>query len=101
MNIKKGDNIIVLSGKDKNKRSKVLRVFPKTGKVLVEAVNIVKKNQKKRKEGEKGQIVSVAMPMSASAVMVVCSRCDKGSRAKFKVVNDKKLRVCAGCSSEF
>ncbi|MBI3632813.1 MAG: 50S ribosomal protein L24, partial [Candidatus Vogelbacteria bacterium] len=89
MAIKKGDNIIVLSGKDKGKKSKVLRSFPKTGKILVEAVNMVKKHMKKRKEGEKGQVVSVALPIDASNVLLFCSKCAKGSRAKTSVVNNK------------
>ena len=101
MAIKKGDNIIVLTGKDKGKKAKVLRVFPKTGKILVEAVNMVKKHLKKRKENEKGQVVSVAMPIDASNVLLFCSKCSKGSRIKTSIVNSKKLRVCFRCSSEF
>ncbi len=101
MIIKKGDNVIVLSGKDKNKKSKVLMAYPKTGKILVEAVNMTKRHQRKRKEGEKGQVVSVAMPIDASNVALFCSKCDKGSRVKVKMVADKKLMVCARRSSEF
>ncbi|MBI3631848.1 MAG: 50S ribosomal protein L24 [Candidatus Vogelbacteria bacterium] len=101
MTIKKGDNIIVLAGKDKGKKSKIVRVFPKSGKVLVEAVNVVKKHQKKRKEGEKGQVVSRPMPIDVSNVLLFCAKCDKGSRAKASIVNSKKLRVCYKCSSEF
>ena len=101
MTIKKGDNVIVLAGNDKNKKSKVLKAFPSTGKILVEAVNMAKRHQRKRKEGEKSQVVSVAMPIDASNVALFCSKCGKGSRVKFNVVNGKKLRVCARCSSEF
>ncbi len=101
MNIKKGDNVIVLAGKDKNKKSKVLRAFPKIGKVLVEAVNMTKRHQRKRKEGERGQVVSVAMPIDASNVALFCSKCGKGSRVKTKIVSGKKLLVCSRCSSEF
>lgn len=101
MLIKKGDKIIVLSGKDKNKKSKVLVAYPKTGKVLVEAVNMTKRHQRTRKEGEKGQVVSVAMPIDASSVALLCSKCDKGSRVKMKLVGGKKLLVCVRCGSEF
>lgn len=101
MTIKKGDNVIVLTGKDKNKKSKVLRAYPRTGKVLVEAVNMAKRHQRRRKEGEKSQVVSLAMPMSVSNVALFCSKCDKGSRVKINVVNGKKIRVCAKCSFEF
>ncbi len=101
MIIKKGDNVIVLAGKDRNKKSKVLRAFPKTGKVLVEAVNMVKRHQKKKKEGGKGQIVSVAMPVDASNLALFCSKCNRGSRVRAKIVNGKKLRICVRCDSEF
>ncbi len=100
MLIKKGDNIIVLTGNDKGKKSKVLKAFPATGKVLVEAVSMVKRHQRKRKEGGKGQVVSVAMPIDASNVALFCSKCNRGTRTRSKVVNDKKLRVCAKCDSE-
>jgi len=100
MTIKKGDNVVVLTGKDKGKRSKVLKVFPKTDKILVEAVNMTKKHQRKRREGEKGQVVSVAMPVDASNVLLLCSKCDRSSRIGNKVVNDKKLRICVRCKLE-
>lgn len=101
MIIKKGDNVIVLTGKDKSKKSKVLKAFPSTGKILVESVNMAKRHQRKRKQGDKGQVISVAMPIDASNVALFCSKCGKGSRVRTKIVNDKKLRVCARCDSEF
>ncbi len=101
MFIKKGNKVMVLAGKDKNKQSKVLKVFPKTGKVLVEQVNMVKRHQKKRREGDKGQVVSVAMPIDVSNVALLCGRCNLGSRVRNKTVDGKKLLVCARCDSEF
>lgn len=101
MIIKKGDNVIVLTGNDKGKQSKVLRAFPKSNKVLVEAVNMVKRHQRKRKEGDKGQVVTMAMPMHVSNVAFLCAKCNKGSRVKTKVISGKKLLVCAKCSAEF
>ncbi len=101
MNIKKGDNVIVLTGKDKGKKSKVVKAFPRDGKVLVEAVNMVKRHQRKRREGDKGQVVSVAMPVNVSSVALFCTKCDKGSRAKTKLVDGKKFLACARCSSSF
>lgn len=66
MNIKKGDNIIMLSGDDKGKSGKVVKVFPKLGKIVVEGVNTVKKHERPRKEGQRGQVVTVAMPFHVS-----------------------------------
>ena len=100
MNIKKGDNVIVVTGKDKGKKSKVLRAFPDRNLVLVEGVNQVKKHQKKRSEREKGQTITKAMPLNASNVMIFCSRCEKGTRTGSKVIDNKKVRTCAGCKSE-
>jgi large subunit ribosomal protein L24 len=68
MKIKKGDNVIVLAGRDKGKKGKVIKAFPKKNRVLVEGINKVKKHQKPRKGGEKGQVIEVAMPIQVSNV---------------------------------
>jgi large subunit ribosomal protein L24 len=68
MHVKKGDNVIVLTGRDKGKSGKVLKAFPKLNRVLVEGVNKVKKHQRPRKSGEKGQVMEVAMPIQVSNV---------------------------------
>ena len=69
MHIKKGDTVKILSGDDKGKTGKVLKVFPKEGKVIVEGANMMKKHQRPRREGEKGQTVERAVPMYASKVV--------------------------------
>ena len=66
MHIKKGNTVVILSGDDKGKTGKVLRAFPGEGKVLVEGINMTKKHQRPRKEGQKGAVVDVAMPIHAS-----------------------------------
>ncbi len=66
MNIKKGDNVIIISGDDKGKSGKVIKAIPKTGQIVVEGVNIVRKHERPRKQGQKGQVVEVAMPFYAS-----------------------------------
>lgn len=68
MHIKKGDNVIILSGDDKGKTGKVVKAFPSLGKVIVEGLNTVKKHQRPRRQGQKGQVVDVAMPIHASKV---------------------------------
>ena len=68
MHIKKGDTVKILSGDDKGKTAKVLRAFPAVGKIIVEGVNMMKKHERSRREGQKGQVVERAMPMNASKV---------------------------------
>ncbi len=68
MHIKKGDNVIILSGDDKGKTGKVTRAFPATNKVVVEGINVVNKHERPRKQGQKGQMVKVSMPFNASKV---------------------------------
>ncbi len=96
MNIKKGDKVIVLSGKNKGKKGKVLEVFPKDGKLIVERVNVVKRHQKPSQQFQ-GGVIEKAMPLPVSKVMVVCNRCDKPARIKAKLVEDKRVRACAKC----
>jgi large subunit ribosomal protein L24 len=68
MHIKKGDNVIILSGDDKGKTGKVVKAFPASNKIVVEGVNVVNKHERPRKQGQKGQVVKVAMPFDASKV---------------------------------
>ena len=70
MKIKKGDNVIVMVGKDKGKKGKVVRAFPRENKVLVEGINMLKRHKRPRKTNEKGQIMSVAMPIHVSNVKI-------------------------------
>lgn len=71
MHIKKGDNIIVLTGRDKGKKGTVAKVMPKANRVLVEGINMRKKHQKPKKAGEKGQLVEMATPIHASNVKAI------------------------------
>ncbi|HWA32421.1 MAG TPA: 50S ribosomal protein L24 [Candidatus Paceibacterota bacterium] len=68
MKLKKGDNVIVLAGKDKGRKGKILKAMPRDNKVLVEGINMVKRHERPRKESEKGQVLSVPMPIHASNV---------------------------------
>jgi len=93
MKIKKGDNVIIISGKDRGKTGKVSRVFPKRSMLLIENANIRKRHQKPRKAGAKGQILSIATPLHASNVMVVDSKTGKRTRVGMKMVDGKKVRI--------
>ena len=100
MNIKKGDNVKVLSGKDRAKTGKVMQAFPNLSKVVVEGVNKVTKHVKTRKRGDKGQKIEYFGPIQASAVALVCPKCLKATRVGRKVLEDgKKVRVCKKCNA--
>jgi large subunit ribosomal protein L24 len=90
MAIKKNDTVIILTGKDKGKTGKVTKVLPKIDKVIVEGINQMKKNQRPRKQGQKGQIVTVTMPIHISNVMLEADRKPKKAAPAKKVVAEKK-----------
>ncbi len=101
MSIKKGDTVVVLSGKDKGKQGKVLEAMPESRKVIVEKVNVATRHQKPRKQGEQGGIVKKEAPIYACKVMRVCPKCDKPTRPASKVGKDgKRVRVCKKCGAE-
>ena len=100
MNVKKGDTVVVLSGKDKGKQGKVLGTVPSEDKVVVEGVNMATCHVKPRRQGESGGIVQREAAMYASKVQVVCPKCKKGTRVAHKVENGKKVRVCKHCGAE-
>ncbi|MDI6591655.1 MAG: 50S ribosomal protein L24 [Patescibacteria group bacterium] len=105
MKIKKGDTVLIISGKDRGKKGKVLKAFPKERKVLVEGVNIVKKHLRPRRMGEKGQIIEMPSPIDVSNVKLICPKCGKATRIgykiKSKIKNQKsKIRICKKCGEE-
>lgn len=99
LSIKKGDTVLVIAGKDKDKRAKVLAVSPKSGRVIVEGVNVVSKCRKARNAQEKSQIIKIEAPIDASNVMVVCPKCSCATRVAHAEVDGKKARVCKKCGA--
>ena len=99
MNIKKGDNVKVLSGKDRGKTGAVLQVFTATSKIAVEGLNLFKKHSKPRKQGEKGQLIEVSRPLPASKVMLICPSCKVPTRIGGRVEGKRKVRYCKKCKS--
>jgi len=103
MKIKKNDSVKVIKGKDKGKKGKVLKVFPKEGKIIVEGINLLVKHVRPKKEREKGQRIQFPAAMDISKVMLVCPRCNKTTRVGYKVVpktetkKRKKVRICKKC----
>lgn len=100
MKVKKGDTVLIISGKDKGRTGKILRAFPKDLKILVEGINIKKKHVRPKREGEKGQVVQVPSPMNMSNVKIICPKCGKASRVGYKLEKGKKFRVCKKCKQE-
>ena len=99
LHIKKDDTVVVISGNDKGTVGKVLAVSPKEGKVIVQGVHMVKKHVKPRPPQEQGGIVETEGALYASKVQLFCEKCNKPTRASYKVEGDKKIRVCAKCGA--
>ena len=100
MSVKKDDVVVVLSGKDKGKQGKILEVFPKQGKVVVEKVNMVSRHTRPRQQGEQGGILQKEAPLYACKVQRVCPKCNKPTRPAHKVLEGKKVRICKKCGAE-
>ena len=100
MNIKKNDTVIVLSGKDKGVKGKVLVAQPKENKVIVEGGNVATCHTKPRRQGETGGIVKKETPIRTCKVALFCEKCGKGVRVGHTMNGDKKVRVCKKCGAE-
>ena len=97
LNVKKGDTVVVISGKDKGKQGKVLGTVPGSLKVVVEGINMVTCHVKPRKQGEEGGRISKEGSIDESNVMLVCPKCGKATRVGHAYEGDKKVRVCKKC----
>lgn len=100
MKIKKGDNVIMLSGKDRGKKGKVTLVFPPADKLVVEGLNLVKKHIRPKQQGQKGQVINKERAVSASSVALVCKSCGKPTRIGYSIEGATKLRICKKCKAE-
>ncbi len=100
MKIKRNDNVIMLGGKDKGKKAKVILVFPEGDKVVVEGLNLIKKHLRAKKQGQKGQIISKERAVSVSSVALICKSCGKQTRLGYKIEGENKIRICKKCKGE-
>jgi len=100
LHIKRDDTVVVISGDSKGTIGKVIAASPEEGKVIVAGANIVSKHTKARKQGDNSAIVKTEGAIYASKVQLVCPKCNKGVRTHHKVVDGKKIRVCAKCGAE-
>ncbi len=97
MKLRKGDRVEVRSGKDRGERGTIMRVLPKANKVIVEGVNVAKRHQRQTQARVKGGIIDKDMPMSASAVSIICAK-DGPTRIGYTFRDDgTKVRVCKKC----
>ena len=94
--LKKGDQVQIITGKDKGKKGRVLRIDRITERVIVEGLNMVKKTQRPKNQNDKGGIIEIEAAIAASNVMVICKKCGP-TRLGTKVDGDKKIRVCRKC----
>ena len=101
VHVKTGDEVIVIQGKDRGKKGKVLQVAPSEGKVIVENVNIISKHVKPRKMGEAGGIIKAESALYADKVQLVCPKCGAATRVGHEGTGKEKVRVCKKCGAKF
>ena len=104
VHVKTGDTVVVINGKDRGARGKVMQVSPSEGKVIVQGINIVSKHVKPRKMGEAGGIIKAEAALYASKVQLICPKCGKPTRVGHAFnEKGKKVRVCkkADCGAQF
>ena len=102
MNIKSGDEVLVIAGKDKGKKGKVIEVLPAKGKAIVEGVAVATMHKKPRSQQQPGGIIKQEAAIDASNVMVVCSKCKKATRIGRKILEDgSSVRYCKKCGETF
>ncbi len=100
--VKSNDQVIVQSGKDRGKRGKVLHVFPREARVVVEGMNLVKRHIRKSQNNPQGAILSKESRLPLDRVLPICPRCNRGVRVGFKVQADgSKTRICRRCEESF
>jgi large subunit ribosomal protein L24 len=99
--IKRGDNVVVISGRERGKTGKVLRVIPASGRATVERLNIVKRHTKPRSQQSQGGIIEKEAPMHLSNLMVLCDRCSKPTRmGKRRLDDGRSVRTCRRCNEQ-
>ena len=100
LNVRKGDTVKVIKGKDSGKEGKILRTIPETNRVVVEKVNIAKKAMRPTQANPQGGISSIEAPLHASNVMLVCPHCKQATRVGHRIEDGKKHRVCKTCNKD-
>jgi large subunit ribosomal protein L24 len=97
--IKKNDTVKIITGKDKGKTGKIIKIIPSAKRAVVEGINLYKKHVKAKREGEKGQIITVPRSLHISNIQLVCPACGKPTRIGYVLEDKNKSRVCKKCKS--
>jgi large subunit ribosomal protein L24 len=97
MKFKKGDQIIVTLGKDKGRKGKIEKIFPKDGVVLIPGINMYKRHMKKRDDKNPGGIIDKSRPIAVSKIALLCPKCNQMTRIGYIVTKDEKTRICRKC----
>ena len=101
MRIHKGDQVIVLSGKDKGRRAEVVRAIPGRERVILEGVNVAKRHAKPTRATQQGGVIDKFMPVHVSTVALVCKACNQATRVGYRFDADgEKVRVCKKCGAD-
>jgi len=100
MKLKKGDSVLIITGKDKGRTGKIMKAIPKELKILVEGINLKKKHVRPKKEGEKGQVVEIPAALDVSNVKMICPKCGKATRVGYSIEKENKKRICKRCKQE-
>ena len=102
LHVRKGDNVVVISGKDAGKKGKIIDVDAKNGRVYVDKVNLVSRHTKPTQGAPQGGIVKKEAAVHSSNVMIYCNKCGKGVRIAKEILADgQKIRTCAKCGARF
>lgn len=101
VHVRKGDTVEIIAGKHRGKRGKVLKVIPKTGRLIIEGVNVVKRHSKPTQKLPQGGIVEKEAPLHGARVMLVCPKCGQAARVGHGYLGDgTKIRVCKNCGEQ-
>lgn len=101
LHVKTGDRVVITAGKDKGKMGNIKKSIPTEGKVVVEGINMITKATKANPAyGIQGGLIKKEAPLDSSNVMLVCPNCEKPTKVKHEVVNEKKVRVCKKCGEQ-
>ena len=100
MNIRKGDTIKIIKGKDRGKTGKVINVERISNKITAEGLNLFKKHSKPKKQGQKGEVILVARPLNIANAMIICPACKQAVRVGYRFENGVKARLCKKCNSK-
>ena len=100
MKLKKGDEVIVTVGKDKGRKGKVEKVFPKDNAILVAGVNVYKRHTKRKDDKHPGGIISKPKAIQSSKVMLICPSCGQKTKIGYKKLKDEKVRICRKCEQK-